>query len=376
MYNLCCISEELKKENICFKTMTWARFCELRDANGLNSALQELGERWLNNIKVTGRVVEHCVNNNWGYRVSSSLMPLLTHPDFPGDSRLVPQYQQILEEFNKIKNYLADKQIRISCHPDQFNVLASKNQDAVNKTIKELNFHGAVLDLLGCKQDYSCPINIHVNCSDGTPEEIAQRFVANMNKCNKSVRSRLVVENEDRGMWNVAMLLEHFWNGHKIPITFDNLHDKCNPSTDTVDAFSSCADTWKTLGYVPLFHYSESSANDRKHADMPTSTPYLEFGEDANKVDFDIELKAKDAAIRFMSAIPHGKAELYKHTGVASSDCCVAGSTQDCCVPSNAAVYNESVNVATSDASDEYSMPLPTGILEGKLKPKVPKRPW
>jgi UV DNA damage endonuclease len=309
MYNLCCISEELKKENVSFKTMTWARFCELRDANGLESALEELGARWLNNIQVTKRVIEHCVNNGWGYRVSSSLMPLLTHPEFPGDSRLVPQYQEILQEFAKIKDYLADKNIRISCHPDQFNVLASKNQDAVNKTIKELNFHGAVLDLLGCKQDYSSPINIHVNCSDGTPDEIARRFVENLAKCNKSVRSRLVVENEDKGMWNVLMLLEYFWKTHTIPITFDNLHHKCNPSPHMINdtgedtAFSSCVETWGSLGYVPLFHYSESITNDRKHADMPTSTPYIEFGEDAEKVDFDIELKQKDPAIRALSQI-------------------------------------------------------------------------
>jgi UV DNA damage endonuclease len=221
----------------------------------------------------------------------------------------VPQYRQILEEFTKIKNYLSDKNIRISCHPDQFNVLASKNQDAVNKTIKELNFHGAILDLLGCKQDYSSPINIHVNCSDGTPEEIARRFTENLDKCNKSVRTRLVVENEDRGMWNVLMLLEYFWKKYNIPITFDNLHHKCNPSPHMINdagedtAFSSCVGAWRTLGYVPLFHYSESSTNSRKHADMPTSTPYIEFGEDAEKVDFDIELKQKDPAIRALSQI-------------------------------------------------------------------------
>lgn len=301
MYSLCCISEELKKENICFKTMTWARFQELRDSEGLEFAFNELGSRWLNNIKVTARVIEHCVKSNWGYRLSSSLMPLVTHPEFPGSVRSVPQYSEIMSELAKIKQYLADKTIRLSCHPDQFNVLASKNQLAVEKTIKELNFHGAFLDLLGCKRDYSSPINIHVNCSDGTPEEIAKRFFDNLSRCNLSVRSRLVVENEDKSIWNVAALLKYFHEPYNIPITFDNLHDKCNPSPDLEDCFNACIATWQ--GFVPLFHYSESSTGDHRHADLPSSTPYIEFGEDAVKIDFDIELKAKDTAIREMNLL-------------------------------------------------------------------------
>lgn len=302
MYNLCCISEELKKDNVSFKTMTWSRFCELREKDGLESALQELGSRWLNNIKTTRKIIEHCVKNGWGYRVSSSLMPLVTHPSFPGTARSVPQYEEIMQEFAGIKDYLADKNIRLSCHPDQFNVLASKNKEAVDKTIKELNFHGALLDLMGCKRDYSSPINIHVNCSDGTPEEIAGRFMENLAKCNLAVRSRLVVENEDKGIWNVALLVEHFWSKYGIPITFDNLHHRCNPSpniNDSSEAFNLCFDTWGT--FKPLFHYSESSTGDNCHADMPTSTPLVEFGE--KLVDFDIELKSKDTAMRSLALL-------------------------------------------------------------------------
>ena len=81
-YNLCCISNELKEQDHKFQTMTWKRFNQLIVSEGEEYALNELGKRWLNNVEVTGACIEHCANNGWGYRVSSSLFPCLTHPEF------------------------------------------------------------------------------------------------------------------------------------------------------------------------------------------------------------------------------------------------------------------------------------------------------
>ena len=82
MYNLCCISNELKEQGYKFQTMTWKRFNQLRDEHGAEYALDQLGQRWLNNVEVTRLCIEHCADNGWGYRVSSSLFPCLTHPEF------------------------------------------------------------------------------------------------------------------------------------------------------------------------------------------------------------------------------------------------------------------------------------------------------
>ena len=82
MYSLCCISNELKELGHSFKTMTWKRFNELVDSESQQFALNELGERWLNNVRVTLRCIKHCHENGWGYRVSSALFPCLTHPAF------------------------------------------------------------------------------------------------------------------------------------------------------------------------------------------------------------------------------------------------------------------------------------------------------
>jgi UV DNA damage endonuclease len=290
MYNLCCISNELKDQGYKFQTMTWKRYNQLVDSEGQQFALNELGSRWLNNVIVTRLCIEHCHREGWGYRVSSSLFPVLTHPDFEYTIKDVPQYEQIMEEFRNIVCCNETWNVRLSTHPDQFNVLASENQSAVDKTIAELNHHGWVMDKLGCERSYQNPINIHVNNTKGDLDDIAARFMSNLNKTDQSVQSRLVIENEDKGCWNVDNLLLHFFDNYGIPITYDNLHDKCNNSV--VGNMSDCADTWPCK---PLFHYSESalgSTNPRKHADMPTDCPVEIL------YDWDIELKSKDAAVR------------------------------------------------------------------------------
>ena len=299
MYNLCCISEELKEQDYHFQTMTWKRYNDLCDQHGEQYALNELGERWLNNVRVTFMCVQHCYENGWGYRVSSNLFPIRTHPDFKYGIKDVPQYDEIMEELDAIAEHNKEWGVRLSTHPDQFNVLASENQNAVDKTIKELNFHGWVMDKLGCSRTYYNPINIHVNCTKGELSDIATRFMSNLNKCDHSVTSRLVLENEDKGCWTVDNLINHFYKDHLIPTTFDSLHFKCLPSQfDEAQAMALCAATWGMT--KPLFHYCEvmpDQNNPRKHADMPTDYPA------SDSYDWDIELKSKDVAIRACAAM-------------------------------------------------------------------------
>ena len=292
-YNLCCISNTLAAEGSKFQTMTWARFSKLPR----EEAIATVSERTLNNLRVTRKILEQCHFEGWGYRVSSALFPLLTYDVAELKLEDYPDYIDIEAALADCAFIIKDKRIRVSCHPDQFNVLASEGKHNVAKTIRELNHHGWLMDMLGAPRDYRAPINIHVNNSRGEPSEIAARFMSNLAKCNPNVQSRLVVENEDKGIWTPKLLAEHF----TIPITYDNLHHKCLPDGLTEDqAFRLCYSTWHRKGYFkPLFHYSEShpdKGNPRSHADMPTELP--KDGGYSFPVDYDIELKCKDDAIR------------------------------------------------------------------------------
>ena len=161
------------------------------------------------------------------------------------------------------------------------------------------------MDMLGAPRDYRAPINIHINNTKGDPADIAARFMANLAKCDDSVQSRLVVENEDKGIWTPKLLAEHFNN----PITYDNLHHKCNPGEwSTNEAFERCYETWNNHGCCPLFHYSEGGANNnpRAHTDFSISTPKHfrdEHDTDVTRgmpIDWDVELKQKDYAIQHL----------------------------------------------------------------------------
>ena len=63
---LVCISEQLKSINkdIAFRTMTRKRFNDLTKSYSLEFAIQELSERILINIEVTGLVIDHCEQKN------------------------------------------------------------------------------------------------------------------------------------------------------------------------------------------------------------------------------------------------------------------------------------------------------------------------
>ena len=296
-YNLCCISKSLASQGHKFQTMTWHRFSQLPR----EEAVATVSTRTLNNIRVTYKILQQCAAKRWGYRVSSKLFPLLTYDVAELTLEDYPDYVDIMAALADCASIIKYNHIRVSCHPDQFNVLASEGKHNVSKTIKELNHHGWLMDMLGAPRDYRAPINIHVNCTKGEPEEIAARFMSNLAKCDKSVQTRLVVENEDKGIWTPTLLSKHF----SLPITYDNLHHKCLPDDLSEEkAFTLCYKTWHRGGYFkPLFHYSEShpeKTNPRSHADMPTELP--RNGGYSFPVDYEIELKDKDDAIMAMEA--------------------------------------------------------------------------
>ena len=298
-FGLCCISIELKEQGYSFQTMTYKRFSSLPR----NEAIEILGSRILNNMQVTHETIRHCAEHGYCYRISSDLFPLITYIAADVILSDLPQYIDIVQEIEAIKQTIQDTGVRVSVHPSEFNVLASTNQDAVDRTIRELNFYADFLDMLGLPRDYNCPMNMHINNRDGTNAEVTERFLYNFNMLQENVRNRLVIENDDKlNCWSVKQLIEDFYPKTKIPITFDYLHHSCHPDGWTEEfAILACVNSWQ--GYRPLFHYSESAPgnNPRKHADN-AEKDFYQYGD--IDYDVDMELKQKDLAIaKFMEGV-------------------------------------------------------------------------
>ena len=293
-FGLCCISLDLQEleQPLKFQTMTYKRFSQL----DRSEALSILGDRILNNMLVTNATIQHCADNDMCYRISSDLFPLMTYQAANIEWEELPNYDQIDESFDEIAYTIQQTNVRISCHPSEFNVLASTNTDAVDRTITELNFYSSFLDRIGCPADYNSPMNLHINNRHGSNDEVVERFIQNFNRLDDNCRNRLVIENDDKlNCWSAKQLIEDFHPKTNIPITFDYLHHACHPDgLSEQEALEQCYMTWGE--YRPLFHYSENipdHPNPRKHADY-ASKPFNTYGLD---FDVDMELKMKDKAI-------------------------------------------------------------------------------
>lgn len=310
MYNLCCISLALKKQGFNHRAFRFTQFEKHSRAN----ALEILGERALENLETTLETMRYARDSGWGYRVSSTLFPLFNLDRADVTLADLPNMTLIEDKFQEIQHFInsqSPRDFRISFHPDHFNVLCSANPEVVRRTINELDHHAWLMDRMAGEdsRSYWYPLNIHMSRSSGDPEQIAEEFISNYAKLPDRVKARLVLENEDKGVWTPDQLFELIHVPTGIPITYDNLHHKCNPGTwDVKEAFRMCASTWQAHGVNPLFHYSEGGANDnpRAHTDFAISNPVTfrqqhdSFYTEKLHIDWDIELKQKDYAIQHL----------------------------------------------------------------------------
>lgn len=318
---LTCISEELKdkdKKKYSFRTMTRKRFHDLERSD----AIHQLSERILHNARATRYIINHCILHNiFHYRLSSALFPLITdaQTDVTLDDLNPICLTQIKEELEFAGKIAKKYNISIGSHPDQFNVLASTNEDAVNRTINELNFQASVLDMVGLPQDHTAPMNIHINYTPKADEDlrmVADRFLNNLMRCNPNVYNRLTIENEDKGFFNVDNCInfsEYLFDAYdfNLPVCYDNLHDFCNPSEERNIIFQAerCAYTWVNQGegdhnfIAPVFHWSEGKPEKpRSHADyfaLGNHPPHIAIDPDKS-VKWECEVKGKDKAIRLL----------------------------------------------------------------------------
>lgn len=287
---LCCISLKLKEQGIGHQTMTYKRFSSLPR----EEALKILGDRILNNLITTKKTIEFCGENDYVYRVSSDIFPLITYDEANVDLEDLPNYDAIQNEFDNISQTISSTNVRVSCHPSEFNSLSSLSDKVVEKTITELNFYSSFFDRIGLPADTNSPMNLHVHNNNGTREEISHRFYNNFKKLDSNCQARLTIENDDKlNCWSVKELVEIFHPITRIPICFDYLHHKCHPNgLSEVEAINMCYNTWQTR---PLFHYSESRPgnNPRAHADYSENT----FETYGLEFDIDMELKMKDLAL-------------------------------------------------------------------------------
>jgi UV DNA damage endonuclease len=232
------------------------------------------------------------------YRMSSDMFPWMSEYQIQD----LPRFQEIREILEECGKIAMETNQRITFHPSPYGVLASLNQEVVQKALKELEQHAQIMDLMGLERSYKYPINIHVNTTKPTKQEAAERFCNNFQLLSESVRSRLVVEVDDKkSQYTSVDLYELIYKKIGIPITFDYLHNLCNPPENLSEEESLvlCLSTWPE-GFIPLTHYSESKKiyEDRYSKEVAhTDWIYSKIETYGKVFDTELEVKMKDQAL-------------------------------------------------------------------------------
>jgi UV DNA damage endonuclease len=288
-YGYCCINMTLgegKKETriTTNRSMVKKTFIE----RGLSYA----SETALLNAKDLIKVIRW--NNENGikmYRMSSDIFPWASEYEYTD----LPDFEAIGIALKQAGDEAKAGGQRLTFHPSPYGVLASLRDDVVTNAIKDLRQHAEIMDLMGLDQSFFYPINIHVNTTKPTKEEAAERFCQNYALLPDTVKKRLVVEVDDKKSQYTAVDLYHMVHSKiGIPITFDYLHNKCNPShLDEKEALALCLSTWPE-GVPAITHYSDS----RKDHEDPLCKEVAHSDWIHNKIptygmEFDLELEVK-----------------------------------------------------------------------------------
>ena len=128
-------------------------------------------------------------------------------------------------------------------------------------------------------------------------------------KLSDAVRSRLVIENDDR-LFSVKDCL-YIHEHTRIPILFDNLHHAClNNGEPMLEAMKQCFATWPD-GQRPMIDYATQQAGKRvgAHAEHIVETHFELFARETRDLHFDIMLEIKDKEQSAIIAVPYAARE-------------------------------------------------------------------
>ena len=231
------------------------------------------------------------------FRMSSDIFPWFYYYQLDE----LPDYEEISDYLYMAGDEASGKQ-RLTFHPGHFNVLGSPNPTVVNKTIKELNQHSEIMNIMGLSRTHYNKINIHIGGAYGDKQATLDRWINNYHKLCFSTQERLTVENDDKAsMFSVKELYEGIYKKIDVPIVFDFYHHKfCTGGLTEQEALELAAKTWPK-GIVPCCHYSESRRKEKldesikaqAHSDLIKGTIQT-YGLD---IDVVVEAKHKELAV-------------------------------------------------------------------------------
>lgn len=229
-------------------------------------------------------------NNIKIFRITSELFPWNSEYELES----LKDFDEIKETLNLVGSEAKKNNQRLTFHPGPFNVLGSEKQNVIESTIKELNNHSKVMDLMGLSKTPFNKINIHIGGAYGNKESTAKRFIENFSKLNDSTKSRLTLENDDKkNLYSVLDLYNLIYKFTNIPIVYDCHHHEVGSNSGMThkEALHLAFSTWGNI--KPVVHLSNSATLEGKKAPMAAHSDYIYSKFDCDNLDVDIMIEAK-----------------------------------------------------------------------------------
>ncbi|AIK40225.1 UV damage endonuclease UvdE [Bacillus pseudomycoides] len=274
------------------KTMTFTTWKKL----GKQEREEKLYNITMQNLMHTLRILHYNIAHEIPlYRLSSSIVPLATHPEVDFD------YIDIFTPFwRKMGKLIREHNLRVSFHPNQFTLFTSEKPHITDNAVLDMTYHYNVLDAMGLAD--SSYINIHIGGAYGNKEKALLRFHENLKKLPPHIKQQMTLENDDKTYTASETLA--VCKLERIPFIFDYHHHMANLCDEPLEALlPAIFKTWDHTNTIPKVHISspKSEKEFRSHANYIDATfikPFLHITRELNQ-DFDImiESKQKDLAL-------------------------------------------------------------------------------
>ncbi len=293
-FGYACINMDLREKGI-FNSRT------MRKKTFLTKGLSYVSELVLQNVKDLLPIYEWNNQNNIKlFRMSSEITPWASEYNLED----LPDYEEICYYLKKAGDYTKSIGQRVSFHPGQFNCLSSEKDHVISNSIKDLENHGRLFDLMGLDRNHWSKINIHLGSTCGGDLKLAaDNFNKNFLKLSESVRSRLTVENDDKpAMFSTKFLYENIYKVSGVPIVFDSHHFEIGPQdVDYSESFDMAFDSWPK-DVIPTCHHSngkkEYEDNTIRSKAAHSNYYYKPFNSCGKSVDVMLESKMKEKALK------------------------------------------------------------------------------
>ena len=267
---------------------------------------ERLVEKVGNNLACLLKTLQYNVKHGlFFFRISSDVVPFASHPvctyDWPGHFR---------GQFRRIGALIRQHNIRISMHPDQFVIINALKDNVVEASIRELEYHCTLLDEM--ELDGTAKIQIHLGGVYGDKVSAIDRFIERYNSLGMSLKSRLVIENDDKSYSLEDCLSVYQKIG--IPILFDVFHHQCLHNGETFrQGLELSASTWEKSDGIPMVDYSSQQRGQRvgSHARTLNATLFKKFLHETRGLDFDLMLEIKDKETSALKALKILKEKRY-----------------------------------------------------------------